>query len=127
MHRRRNYRLPGELGKSAAGAAGVPANGLTAEQGHMLREHARQIHYSRGLREKMFNERMFGEPAWDVLLALYIIDRDRRRVNTRELSGLAGVALTTTLRWLDYLEQEGLICRTPNRFDQRMVYVELSS
>lgn len=74
----------------------------------------------------MFGRTIFGEPAWDILLALYAIDGDRRRVNTRELSELANLALTTALRWLDYLEQQELIGRKSNPFDQRMVYVEIS-
>jgi DNA-binding MarR family transcriptional regulator len=47
-------------------------------------------------------------------------------LNTRELSKLSRLALTTALRWLDYLEEQGLIERKSNPFDQRMVYVELS-
>jgi DNA-binding MarR family transcriptional regulator len=93
---------------------------------HVFRERVRQIRFSRELRAKMFGRTIFGEPAWDILLALYAIDGDRRRVNTRELSELANLALTTALRWLDYLEEQELIGRKSNPFDQRMVYVEIS-
>jgi DNA-binding MarR family transcriptional regulator len=70
---------------------------------------------------------MFGEPAWDILLALYVIDRDQRRLSTRQVTTLAGQPLTTALRWLDYLEQQELVERGANPFDQRVVYVELSA
>jgi len=69
---------------------------------------------------------MFGEPAWDILLVLYTIDGDRRRLNTRELARLANLALTTALRWLDFLERRDLIVRKANTFDLRMVDAELS-
>jgi len=113
------------------GFPGAPGTGRTEnvaspEERHILREHARQIRFSRELRAKMFNRTIFGEPAWDILLALYVIDGDRRRLNTRELSELANLALTTALRWLNYLEEQGLIARKSNPFDQRMVYVEIS-
>jgi DNA-binding MarR family transcriptional regulator len=111
----------------AKGNASRAAETASPEQRELLREHVRQIRFSRDLRQKSFDRNIFGEPAWDVLLALYTIDRDQRRLNIRELAKLTGLALTTALRWLDYLEEQGLIDRKPNPFDQRMVYVELSN
>lgn len=113
-------RVKGDASRAAEGTA-------SPEQRELLREHARQIRFSRDLRQKSFDRNIFGEPAWDVLLALYTIDGDQRRLNIRELAKLTGLALTTALRWLDYLEEQGLIDRKPNPFDQRMVYVELSN
>jgi DNA-binding MarR family transcriptional regulator len=104
-----------------ASAAGSPA------QRKILHERASQIRFSRDLRRSLFNPNIFGEPAWDILLALYVIDRDQRRLSTRQVSTLAGHALTTALRWLDYLEEQDLIERGANPFDQRVVYVELSA
>jgi DNA-binding MarR family transcriptional regulator len=69
---------------------------------------------------------LFGEPAWDILLTLYVIDADQRRLSTRDLSKHANLALTTALRWLDYLEEQDLITRKTNTFDRRVVYVEIS-
>ena len=107
-------------------ASRAAENAASPEQRALLREHARQIRFSRDLRQKSFDRNIFGEPAWDMLLALYTIDGDQRRLNIRELSKLTGLALTTALRWLDYLEEQDLIERKPNPFDQRMIYVELS-
>ena len=104
-----------------ASVAGSPA------QRKILHERASQIRFSRDLRRSLFNPNIFGEPAWDILLALYVIDRDQRRLSTRQVSTLAGHALTTALRWLDYLEEQDLIERGANPFDQRVVYVELSA
>lgn len=61
-----------------------------------------------------------------MLLALYVIDNDQRRLGTGELSKLAGVPLTTCLRWLDYLNEQELIWRVPSPLDHRVVSVELS-
>ena len=96
------------------------------EQRQMLREQALRIRYYRELRRDLFDPNLFGEPAWEILLALYSIDWDRRRLNTGELAKLADLALTTALRWLDYLVEKDLVARNPNPFDHRMVYVELS-
>lgn len=102
----------------------IPAT--SPEQRDRLREYAGQICQSRDLRERSFDHNMFGEPAWDILLVLYTIDGDRRRLNTRELARLANLALTTALRWLDFLERRDLIVRKANTFDLRMVDAELS-
>jgi len=127
VHHRNDNRLSHEArSNSERRSLGLHGNATSPEQRDCLREHARQIRHSRDLRAKSFDHNMFGEPAWDILLVLYTIDGDRRRLNIRELSKLASLALTTALRWLDFLEQRGLITRKANPFDQRMVYAELS-
>ena len=97
-----------------------------AAQREILRGYADQIRRSRDLRHKSFDRNLFGEPAWDILLTLYVIDADRRRLSTRDLSKHANLALTTALRWLEYLEEQELITRKTNPFDRRVVYIELS-
>lgn len=98
-----------------------------AARREVLRGHADQIRRTRELRHKLFDRNLFGEPAWDILLTLYVIDADQRRLSTRDLSKHANLALTTALRWLDYLEEQDLITRKTNPFDRRVVYVELSN
>jgi DNA-binding MarR family transcriptional regulator len=95
-------------------------------QREILREDAVRIQLSRDLRRKLFDRNMFGEPAWDMLLALYVIHNDQRRLGTGELSKVAAVPLTTCLRWMDYLIEQELIWRIPSPLDQRVVSVELS-
>ena len=92
----------------------------------ILREDAARIQFSRDLRRKLFKRNIFGEPAWDILLTLYVIDSDRRRLSTGDLCKLAGLPLTTGLRWLDCLDEDGLIKRLPSTLDQRIVHVELT-
>lgn len=99
---------------------------MSAAQRKILCERASQIRFSRELRRSSFDRNIFGEPAWDILLALYVIDDDKRRLSLRELATLASQPLTTSLRWLDYLEDQELVVRRPNPFDQRVVFVELS-
>lgn len=103
-----------------AGQATTPA------QREVLREHARLIRSARDLRQEWFDRNIFGEPAWEMLLTLYIIDGEQRRLSTRQVAILANLSLTTTLRWLDYLQAQDLVNRRPNPFDHRVVYTELS-
>jgi DNA-binding MarR family transcriptional regulator len=68
---------------------------------------------------------MFGEPAWDLLLLLYI-DRDTTRQTIGKIANETGAAPTTLLRWIEYLEGQGLLSRYPHPTDRRSVYVQLT-
>jgi DNA-binding MarR family transcriptional regulator len=115
-----------EVHGSAASTPKENDRAASADRREILRGYADQIRRLRDLRHKSFDRNLFGEPAWDILLTLYVIDGDRRRLSTRDLAKNANLALTTALRWLDYLEEQGLITRKTNPFDRRVVYVEIS-
>ena len=91
-----------------------------------LVEHARQTFMNRAQRSRFFNRVMFGEAAWDMLLALYVTEQSRSRHTVSGLVSFAGVPQTTALRWLEYLEQEQLVARRPNPLDRRVYFVELT-
>lgn len=87
---------------------------------------ARIIFAARRKRSQIFGKGMFGEPAWDMLIALYAGDTDGARVTIGRLSELTEAPLTTAIRWLDYLEQQGLVHREPHPTDRRAIFVELT-
>ena len=68
---------------------------------------------------------IFGEPAFDILLALHIED-DVQPVRIRMLVEAAGAAMTTTLRWVNALERERLVEREAQPSDRRTHMVRLS-
>lgn len=69
---------------------------------------------------------LFGEPAWDILLDVYIAQKSRREIQVSSVCIEAGVPSTTILRWLARLEQEGLIYRASDNVDGRRRYVRLT-
>lgn len=69
---------------------------------------------------------MFGEAAWDMLLALYILERSDQRQTVGALMQHAGAPTTTAKRWLDFLEGRGLVARTPHPTDRRTAFVSLT-
>ena len=91
-----------------------------------LRADAAREQFRRVLRRKLFDPHLFGEPAWDILLALYVIDDVERRLSIAELTAITHVPLTTSLRWLAYLEDQDFVSRSTAPGDQRMVLVELT-
>ena len=92
----------------------------------ILVERARQVFINRARRSRNFNGVMFGEAAWDMLLALYVTEHATSHTVTG-LVNLAGVPPTTALRWLDFLEKnERLVTRCPSLSDRRVYLVELT-
>jgi MarR family transcriptional regulator, temperature-dependent positive regulator of motility len=69
---------------------------------------------------------LFGEPAWDILLDVFIAQKSRREIQVSSVCIEAGVPSTTILRWLARLEQEGLIYRASDNVDGRRRYVRLT-
>ena len=82
---------------------------------------------SRRLRDDLFGENLFGEPAWDMLLDLYASHLEQKRVSVSSLQIASAVPGTTALRWMTRLESKGLILRHADPFDARRVFVELSA
>ena len=91
-----------------------------------LVKHAQQIYVNRARRSQIFKSAMFGEAAWDMLLALYITDESEARHTVSGLVSLSGVAPTTALRWLEFLENERLVSRTPKPSDRRVSLIALT-
>jgi DNA-binding MarR family transcriptional regulator len=73
-----------------------------------------------------FSPAMFGEPAWDLLLALYVTQADTPAPAVSSLAKTAGIAITTAFRWIDYLEEKRLIERERSSDDGRALTVALS-
>lgn len=112
-------------------AAGEAREGskTAASQDHPIWvELARQTYDDRRRRTKIFrSEELFGEPAWDILLDLFIAAKERRRVSVTSACIGSAVPSTTALRWITILEKQGLLMREADPGDARRVYVKLSA
>lgn len=72
---------------------------------------AQLVIFCRKRRGQFLPSGVCGEPAWEVLLALYTRQKSERQLASRELAAWAAVPLSTALRWIDYLVSEGLAQR----------------
>lgn len=77
-------------------------------------------------RGQRFGNRLFSDPAWDILLHLYKSDLIQQRVSVSDISAMANVPATTSIRWLQTLIEEGLVERSVDPLDQRRHWVSLS-
>lgn len=105
------------------------ASGAPAGRDHPIWvELARQTYDDRRRRTKIFrSDELFGEPAWDILLDLFIAAKERRRVSVTSACIGSAVPSTTALRWITILEKQGLLVREADPGDARRVYVKLSA
>lgn len=86
---------------------------------------ARRIVEIDKLRRRFFPSAMFGEPAWNILLTLFVASsRADRTVSS--LAESSGVPLSTVNRWLDYLEAEGLVMLDRSSHDPQQREVHLT-
>ena len=86
----------------------------------------RQCLQAREQRGRFFSASLFSDPAWDMLLELYSASLTQRRLSVSQLSERARVPLTTALRWISALENEGAVERRPDPRDGRRVFIMLS-
>ena len=61
-----------------------------------------------------------------MLLALYVTDFAGGRQTIGRLVSWIGAPVTTSLRWIAYLEDHGLISREPHPRDQRTAFVDIT-
>lgn len=86
-----------------------------------------ETHYAaRRRRERFLGADLLGEPAWDILLDLYIASKRGATVSTSSACLGAHVPATTALRWLQVLQDRGMIERYGDSRDQRRTLVRLS-
>lgn len=74
-----------------------------------------------------FGVELFGEPAWEILLELYIREKSGASSTTAHVEVGLTVAASTAGRWLQHLEQEGLVALAPHPLHERTEFIELTS
>jgi DNA-binding MarR family transcriptional regulator len=87
---------------------------------------AQLILICRSRRSNIFDPGLFGESAWNALLALYADEKTGVPVTVARLAGLIGARPASFDRWIDYLEELGLVIREPQAHAAQPDFVRLS-
>lgn len=87
---------------------------------------AKQLLAQRLARFDHFPAELFHEPAWDMLLALFVANEERRTMSVKTLVGSANAPVTTSQRWIDHLHKLKLIDRVIDPIDRRRMEISLS-
>ncbi len=82
---------------------------------------------ARQARERFLPADLFGEPAWDMLLDLFVARLEVRDVSVSSLCIAARVPTTTALRWIRTLCEAGLFERRDDLTDARRAFVSLGA
>ena len=117
-----------------SGSEGLAGGEAEAGQTNVVRAFAQPVNArlvyticeARQERGKFLPAKLFGEPAWDILLELYAAELDQQRMSITRLTRRSGIPATTVLRFLGSLGEAGLVKRTNDPTDERRVYVSLS-
>ncbi len=91
-----------------------------------LADRAREMMAQRRLRRHYLPAELFHEPAWDMLVALFVSHRDDQPMNIKSLVAMADAPVTTSQRWIEHLHKLKLIDRVIDPTDRRRVEVSLS-
>ena len=81
----------------------------------------------RRLRRQHLPAELFHEPAWDMLLALFVAADDPQPMNIKALVAMADAPVTTSQRWIEHLYKLRLIDRVIDPADRRRVEISLSA
>ena len=111
---------PAPASKKAGSLTLVRSNRTGSEQA------LRTIIRTRAERGKFLPGHLFADPAWDMLVELYLSDILSQRISVSSLCCASNVPATTALRWIKTLQDEGLIQRTGDPCDHRRYFMSLS-
>lgn len=81
---------------------------------------------SRQKRGSIFSQGLFSDPAWDILLVLFLAELRQHRMVLTQVTRVTSIPMTTTLRWIETLEQKGWVQRRADPIDRRRFFVGLS-
>lgn len=77
-------------------------------------------------RREFFDEDMFADPVWDMLLDLAIASVRHEQVSVTSLCIASGVPASTALRWIAIMEERGLVTKRNDPLDRRRSYITLT-
>ncbi len=86
-----------------------------------------QLLDARHARANFFGAHLFADPAWEILLLAYVALLENERLLVSSLFQKSIVPPTTSLRWADVLEQDGLLIHHKDEVDGAQPWLELSA
>lgn len=86
---------------------------------------ARKLIVARHARGEMLGADLFGEPAWDMLLHLFVAYESGDHLKASALAAAAPVSPSSAERWLRVLEHAGHIVRIGDAADRDAAYIYL--
>ena len=102
-----------------------PGGGLETN-GDIACDRARRTIRRRMLRRQLIGSpELFGEPAWEILLDVFVHECERKPLAITSTCATAGIPMSSGLRLIQRLCEAGLLRRFPDPFDGRRCFLRL--
>ncbi len=75
---------------------------------------------------RFFDQSLFADPAFDMLLFVFLEEEEGRQVETSACYRASGVPRTTAVRWINMLIGMGLFHSAPHPTDRRLALLSMS-
>jgi DNA-binding MarR family transcriptional regulator len=111
------------LGRIAALASILPSS----LAGTTMAAMAERLYQERRRRDDYFPSGLFGEPAWDLILSLFVAREEGRRLTIAEAYEAAAVRPAAGRRLIARLERTGMVARSSGQEDRRKRFVQLTT
>lgn len=115
-------RLINTSAETKEGPRKLPEQNLTAVAERVYRVRRRRD----ALMTARFGGDIFSDPAWDIILDLYIHNSKNQDVSVTSVCSASMVPITTALRYITVLSERGLIERSKNPKDGRSYLLRLT-
>lgn len=88
-------------------------------------EHVSRYLRLRRARDAMFPQGIFSDPAWDIMLDIYLHHKRNQSVTVSDACIASSVPTTTARRWIGHLVRLGILIRTDDEQDRRRSHLTL--
>lgn len=90
-----------------------------------LKDYARYLYRVRRKRDGLYRD-LFADPAWDMMLDLFVGQSDQYLPSVTSVCIAACVPATTALRWITLMLERSIITKSPDPFDRRRSFIALT-
>lgn len=82
---------------------------------------------NRRARTNFLPDDFFGEPAWQMMLELYVSHYREEQSTVTNLCIVSDEPQTTALRWIEILVSQGFVSRSNSKYDKRLKLLSLTA
>lgn len=107
--------------------ASLPSdNNIKAEE--LVRRAEKLLRWSR-LKADTLNlgSGLFADSCWNMCLDVYICDLKDEKITVSSIAHSSGIPMTTAMRYINVMAEEGLLEKSPNPSDNRMIFISTSA
>ncbi len=69
------------------------------------------------------NSGLFADSCWNMCLDVYICDLKEEKITVSSIAHSSGIPMTTAMRYINVMAEDGLLEKSPNPMDNRMVFI----